>query len=371
MPNVTNPSDKNKEEAGPSSKSQKEHRRAQVRKAQKEHRQRKENYVKHLEQDVIRLREMISAVEIESTVIRKENLDIKLSLSKANISTSTLNDPATFHPSSPDRSPSTFQQAGDIAPHSNLNEFQSPEQNMQWSSSVSSGSIVTVNFDDLIDTGYLQVSPESDFAPVDIINSPDIFNFPTNTFAPNHSESAPNPSRPHNQHTRQRSNASGIVSSSTSMPNQPDTSSIALNFILALEHPCRTHFHSSSIEFDPKGDPSGHELMASTLLYSHAPPPIFNNLDSASWSVPTLELSQLWQMSQSLPKGDWEITPVQAWFLLTASYDVKRLLGEGGKKLNSLKEELSRLVGCFQFGAVMDEGKFWDAVSGVMGENIL
>jgi hypothetical protein len=151
--------------------------------------------------------------------------------------------------------------------------------------------------------------------------------------------------------------------------------------------------------------------MASTLLYAHAPPPIFNDLDSASWSVPTLELSQLWQMSQSLPKGDWEITPVQAWFLLTASYDVKRLLGEGGRHLDALKTELSmyvydqlsffldgiltclmtfatfrsskssftfgvsltyfRLVGCFAFGAVMDESRFWDAVSGVMGENIL
>lgn len=76
-------------------------------------------------------------------------------------------------------------------------------------------------------------------------------------------------------------------------------------------------------------------------------------------------------MSQSLPKGDWEITPVQAWFLLTASYDVKRLLGEGGRHLDALKRELSKLVGCFAFGAVMDESRFWDAVSGVMGENII
>lgn len=49
-------------------------------------------------------------------------------------------------------------------------------------------------------------------------------------------------------------------------------------------------------------------------------------------------------MSQSLPKGDWEITPVQAWFLLTASFDVRKLLGDGGRKLNDLKSELAKYV---------------------------
>ena len=47
-------------------------------------------------------------------------------------------------------------------------------------------------------------------------------------------------------------------------------------------------------------------------------------------------------MSQSLPKSDWEITPVQAWFLLTATYDVKRLLGDGGRTLDALRAELSK-----------------------------
>jgi len=73
-------------------------------------------------------------------------------------------------------------------------------------------------------------------------------------------------------------------------------------------------------------------------------------------------------MSQSLPREDWEITPVQAWFLLVSSYDMNNLLGDGGAKLNELKRGLAKLVTCFDFGAVMDEGKFWNAVDEIMAE---
>ena len=104
--------------------------------------------------------------------------------------------------------------------------------------------------------------------------------------------------------------------------------------------------------------------MASTLLYSHAPDSVFKNLDLASWTAPSLELTQLWQMSQSLPNGDFEITPVQAWFILSQNYEAKRVLG----KLEELKKGIGKLVACWQFGAVMDELKFWDVVKNVLGE---
>lgn len=178
---------------------------------------------------------MISAVKIETSVIKQENSDIKLTLSNANVSTSSLNNPTLINPALAEPPPASSEGIS----HNNLDDFHSPQQDMQWSSNGSSSSIVSVNFDDLIDTGYLHVSPENDFATTAIINSPDIFNFPTNAFAPTHSEPSPNFSRPQGQyahqvqHVRQSSNASGILSSSTTMPNQPDTSSIALNFILA------------------------------------------------------------------------------------------------------------------------------------------
>jgi hypothetical protein len=110
-------------------------------------------------------------------------------------------------------------------------------------------------------------------------------------------------------------------------------------------------------------------MMASAYLYTHAPASVFNNLDSGSWPVPSLELSHLYQMSQCLPRDDWEITPVQAWFLLTERYDMRRLLGDngGGTKLNALKEAIGKIVSCRAFGTVMDEREFWDVVSRIMG----
>ena len=48
-------------------------RRAQVRTAQIEHRQRKANYVKQLEIDVARIRDMIAATQMESRLLLAEN----------------------------------------------------------------------------------------------------------------------------------------------------------------------------------------------------------------------------------------------------------------------------------------------------------
>jgi len=90
-------------------------------------------------------------------------------------------------------------------------------------------------------------------------------------------------------------------------------------------------------------------------------------------------------MSQSLAKGDWEITPVQAWFLLLERYDILRLLsdssstaslvnpprgenGNGESKVEDIKRRLGKLTGCFGFGAVIDRKRFWEAVEGVMGD---
>jgi hypothetical protein len=90
--------------------------------------------------------------------------------------------------------------------------------------------------------------------------------------------------------------------------------------------------------------------MASTLLYAHAPSSTFSNLASGSWTAPSLELSQLWEMSQSLPKGDFEITPVQAWFLISQKYEVGSVM----KKLVNLKIGIAKLVGCFAFGVMAE-----------------
>jgi len=52
-------------------------RRAQVRKAQVEHRQRKANYVKQLETEVARIRDMIAATQTETRLLQAENNEMR------------------------------------------------------------------------------------------------------------------------------------------------------------------------------------------------------------------------------------------------------------------------------------------------------
>jgi hypothetical protein len=52
-------------------------RRAQVRKAQIEHRQRKANYVKQLEIEVARTRDMIAASQMEARLLQAENIAMR------------------------------------------------------------------------------------------------------------------------------------------------------------------------------------------------------------------------------------------------------------------------------------------------------
>jgi len=68
---------------------------------------------------------------------------------------------------------------------------------------------------------------------------------------------------------------------------------------------------------------------------------------------------------------------VQAWFLLMGRFGIHALVGGGdgaGKPeglLARLKRGLGELVSCFEFGAVMDEARFWEVVEAVVrGEEV-
>jgi len=61
-------------------------RRAQVRKAQVQHRQRKANYIKELELDVVRVRDMIAQTEKQTLGLRRENERMKSKLRSIGVS---------------------------------------------------------------------------------------------------------------------------------------------------------------------------------------------------------------------------------------------------------------------------------------------
>jgi len=170
---------------------------------------------------------MISAVEIETTAFRQENSAIKTTLLRSNI-TPSINPVTTSGDPQKEIPPTNFQSPLQDSAESSPNAFGNHPRDLQWSSNSSNNTVVSVNFDDMIDTGCLHISPASDFDSATILNSPDIFTFPLNTLpttspAPALNFSRPNPQPPQVIHSHDP----------TAMPNQPDTSSIGINFILA------------------------------------------------------------------------------------------------------------------------------------------
>jgi hypothetical protein len=126
--------------------------------------------------------------------------------------------------------------------------------------------------------------------------------------------------------------------------------------------------------------------MASTDIYKDAPLPVFNSMhtnptSTTPWTAPfspVEELHKLHVMAEGMGTKDWEITPIQAWFKLVERLGVEKLfrrvgrpeaessVGGGAGKvrvLDLVERELGKLVDCLGFGAVMNEGLFWEVVS--------
>ncbi|KAH7321803.1 hypothetical protein BKA65DRAFT_568643 [Rhexocercosporidium sp. MPI-PUGE-AT-0058] len=458
----------------------KQRRRAQVRKAQIEHRQRKENLVKYLEQEVIDLREQIAQAETQAVLFKHENISIKAALQNgfvqipAHLQTTTSPTiTRTEVPRSHYQSQSPEQGQGQL-PNASSDidtnmDLTSPDDVFNLTSPSSIGwltnnTLVRTTFDPFLDEECLQISPagsfplsidstssigNSDFGGIDTnavsLPSPDMFNsasWKPAVLAQQEREKAQLQQREQQQQQGGRGADTGQGPAARKLSYEEEMEMLAINFILALEHPCRTHFSPPSTgPYDPTSNATGHELMATTHLFSHAssftkpnPPPhshpphsthrlhpshtnktpsqthrhdpalapvpapslqtgnsseanINHAIDSlppgSTWRVPPLDLKNLFQMSESMPKENWEITPVQAWFLLVGRYGWERLLGigrgsggnfrggrGGGEKvMDSLKKGLTKLVSCLGFGSVIDEAGFWEVVGSVLGED--
>ncbi|CAG8962263.1 hypothetical protein HYFRA_00005318 [Hymenoscyphus fraxineus] len=140
--------------------SAKQKRRAQVRKAQKEHRERKANYAKHLEQDIIDLRSLIAKAEADALLTQQENNAVRRALLQAQIPISLpqqpsqntgLDQPFTFNPEGPLEPPPLNINAGAMKPSSGT-------QGMQWFPSEGSLKVSTF-FDQDLSKTILKVSP--------------------------------------------------------------------------------------------------------------------------------------------------------------------------------------------------------------------
>ncbi|QSZ37773.1 hypothetical protein DSL72_008872, partial [Monilinia vaccinii-corymbosi] len=344
----------------------------------REHRRRKKNHVKYLEEDAIHLREMIATAENESSALVSENEAMKSSLSASGVKpqTKTLlrTQPTIFLPpqeyesfsslkisDSAQKKRRTIKSIDYEAENDKLSSYISDMltrdntprtnyfpngQDVRCDSGTSIGSHVSIQFDEFVNASCLHISDSSRSSS----RGPGVMDL-----------SKPLPPLPGHV---------SIPHNTSQIPSSPDLSIIAINFILALEHPCRIHFHHTPDPpppFDPNGNPSGHELMASTHIFAHAPAEAFNDpAPESSWSSSLMSLAQLHAMSQSLPPPDYEITPVQAWFKIAEKYhhEIEKVVETS--RIEGLKRGLGSLSRCYRFGAVMDVEGFWEVVDEVM-----
>lgn len=344
-------------------------RRAQVRKAQIQHRQRKANYVKTLETDAERYREMIATTRREALAIYAENEAMRAQL---------------------------LQHSSKLSLGQNLslkNQITSPTLPRNDDSGYSllplEDVTMTLGYDEIMNTPcyYISSSPSSSQFESSV-NSSEGGAAPETCAAPN----------PH-------------------LPEMtPQQIQQAINFILAyafyflvflfyfyytdllknsLEHVCRDHSHPSLFSSSPNfpspdddcitGSESGHTLMATSLALRSAPPNVFqaarktklfpgssisirppapDSPDAVSWQASGLTLQSLYGLACSLHgEDDAEVTPVQVWFELVARYGVDAVLGG----IDQMKKEFTGVVKCPHYGAVMEREAFESVVGRVLG----
>ncbi|KAF5003006.1 hypothetical protein FDECE_10428 [Fusarium decemcellulare] len=91
--------------------------------------------------------------------------------------------------------------------------------------------------------------------------------------------------------------------------------------------------------------------------------PVDGEPNQKTWEVPKADLATLLDLSKRLDL-DGEVTPIMAWGMLTSHPRAMELDAEDMRKLG---EELVRKVRCYGFGAVMEEFEVRDAMDNVFG----
>ncbi|KAL8956041.1 MAG: hypothetical protein Q9193_006315, partial [Seirophora villosa] len=122
------------------------------------------------------------------------------------------------------------------------------------------------------------------------------------------------------------------------MASKLDTTEVAIDFVLALEHPCMPHLpHPSD---PPSDDPSNHALLLSTPLISRAPKTY--NQSETTWTANGSMIEGLLNLSSAI-NLEGEITPVEAWHRLRQHPGFGRL---DRWAVDKIKGDLSLSVRC-------------------------
>ncbi|KAK0613009.1 hypothetical protein B0T17DRAFT_499116 [Bombardia bombarda] len=319
------------------------------RQAQRTHRERKELYIKALEDEVLRLKEIYSNVSQDKQKLADENRQLKTLLTQNGMAgagtmaggSSSMLDDAMSNPSIGYTSSASM--AGSyVAGSSNTSAFTPPP-------------LSATNMSHRGGSGG--VSPHG--------------------MSHHHGH--------HHQHSGQghhMSAGAGTGAGGQSNRNPKlDYDQAGIDFVLTLEKPCMDHMpwlleRGSEVG----GEPCGHALMAS------CPPEPFPELTpdipfgysnvkvsegrgsnaveagQRTWELSKGDLATLLDLSKRL-NLDGEITPVMAWGMVLGHPRLAELKMEDFTKLT---DELGSKVRCYGFGAVMEEFEVRDALESVL-----
>ncbi|KAK1780693.1 hypothetical protein QBC45DRAFT_323141 [Copromyces sp. CBS 386.78] len=333
------------------------------RQAQRTHRERKELYIKALEDEVLRLKEIFSTIAQDKERLAEENRRLKAKLAQ--------NDAA-----------------GDpIAADTNFFD--------QMVSSPSGPSVGYTSSSSMVGSGsYLPGAPSSQTT----FPSP-----PPSTTTTTSPVYRPPPGGPRDFNTILGDGAG--VRAPKRNPDL-DYDQAGIDFVLTLERPCMEHMtwlleRGAGTEDRAQREPCGHALMAScppepfsglspespfgytntipnlaiggdiaatsnitghhVHAHVHGHPPMLTSISGSgqrTWELSKADLATLLDLSKRLDL-DGEITPVMAWGMVLAHPRLAELQLEDVARLT---EELGTKVRCYGFGAVMEEFEVRDAL---------
>ncbi|TKA75140.1 hypothetical protein B0A49_05297 [Cryomyces minteri] len=283
------------------------------RQAQRTHRERKEMYIKALEQEVLRLKETFGTTARERDAVQEENRRLKELLAAHGISYDFSSPSHTFqrNGSSYDRS-SRGSFTGSYGPPSNSTGFSPPPQ-----------------------------APSQPLPP-----------------QPAHAQKTSHPPSSQNRPDYDQVGIDFVLTLERPCMDH-------MQFLMVRsQNPDALPFHHPSDYADSDQEPqiSGHALMATCPPESYVLEHPNDMYPHKMPDMPVPDLMKLLDLSNRLPL-DGEITPVMAWTMILRNERCREL---GTQDFELIKQELTAKVRCYGFGAVLEEFEVRDALNSVL-----
>merc|ERR1711939_180331 len=285
------------------------------RQAQRTHRERKELYIKALEQEVLRLKELYDQSARDREHVTEENHALKELL-----------------------------KAHGIPFDASILSANMPYNTAQSQYGGSSTSVTNSHTRGSFSTG---VTSPTRTGPSSIPNQSSMGSPPgSDTAMMHHHGGVPHGYRPN--------------------PQQPgvDFNQVGIDIVLTLEKPCQDHMQMLLVRSeDSDGEISGHVLMATCPPHSHILDKPEEKYPHKVFDLPGLELEKLLNLSAQLPIAECELPPVRAWAMIRSHPRFTELTKE---ECEALRDELAPKIRCYGFGAVLEDFEVRDAVAKVI-----